>query len=142
MRSECRNKCNLSKNWQNLKSQLRWGVIFPRRLFLPGSLGVDTTLLPTNNRTPHKTTHTRSSTNCPTMIYSAFARSRPLMARYDVSPHMTKWWKAVRPDDGQVRPVSSDIARFRWYGNQAIVNPTLALHRVGFGNTRVRRGWN
>ncbi|KAL3827377.1 hypothetical protein ACHAXA_003111 [Cyclostephanos tholiformis] len=37
------------------------------------------------------------------MISSAFARSRPLMARYDVSPHMVKWWKAVRPDDGQVR---------------------------------------
>ncbi|KAL3785096.1 hypothetical protein ACHAW5_006790 [Stephanodiscus triporus] len=36
------------------------------------------------------------------MISSAFARSRPLMARYDVSPHMTKWWKAVRPDDGQI----------------------------------------
>lgn len=33
---------------------------------------------------------------------SAFARSRPLMARYDVSPHLTKWWKGVRPDDGQV----------------------------------------
>ncbi|KAL3761000.1 hypothetical protein ACHAWU_004620 [Discostella pseudostelligera] len=24
------------------------------------------------------------------------------MARHDVSPHMTKWWKAVRPDDGQI----------------------------------------
>lgn len=24
------------------------------------------------------------------------------MARHDVSPHMTKWWKAVRPDEGQV----------------------------------------
>ena len=36
------------------------------------------------------------------MLSSAFARSRPLMARYDVSPHMTKWWKAVRPDEGQV----------------------------------------
>ena len=35
---------------------------------------------------------------------SAFARSRPLMARYDVSMHMTKWWKAHRPDDGQVCP--------------------------------------
>eukprot|EP00585_Thalassiosira_rotula_P003398 CAMPEP_0196142886 /NCGR_PEP_ID=MMETSP0910-20130528/12498_1 /TAXON_ID=49265 /ORGANISM="Thalassiosira rotula, Strain GSO102" /LENGTH=97 /DNA_ID=CAMNT_0041404261 /DNA_START=80 /DNA_END=373 /DNA_ORIENTATION=- len=36
------------------------------------------------------------------MISSAFGRSRPLMARYDVSPHLTKWWKAVRPDDGQI----------------------------------------
>ncbi|KAL7539824.1 hypothetical protein ACHAXR_009639 [Thalassiosira sp. AJA248-18] len=36
------------------------------------------------------------------MISSAFARSRPLMARHDVSPHLTKWWKGVRPDDGQV----------------------------------------
>lgn len=24
------------------------------------------------------------------------------MARYDVSPHLSKWWKGVRPDDGQV----------------------------------------
>lgn len=97
---------------------------------------------PTNNRTPHKITHTTSSSNCPTMISSAFARSRPLMARYDVSPHMTKWWKAVRPDDGQVRPLFHQIiVRFRWYGNQGIVNPTLALHKVGLGNTSVRRGW-
>eukprot|EP00578_Thalassiosira_sp_NH16_P021998 CAMPEP_0181098044 /NCGR_PEP_ID=MMETSP1071-20121207/11903_1 /TAXON_ID=35127 /ORGANISM="Thalassiosira sp., Strain NH16" /LENGTH=97 /DNA_ID=CAMNT_0023180587 /DNA_START=62 /DNA_END=355 /DNA_ORIENTATION=+ len=36
------------------------------------------------------------------MISSAFGRSRPLMARHDVSPHLTKWWKAVRPDEGQV----------------------------------------
>mmetsp|Transcript_12094 Transcript_12094/g.21500 ORF Transcript_12094/g.21500 Transcript_12094/m.21500 type:complete len:98 (-) Transcript_12094:260-553(-) len=36
------------------------------------------------------------------MMSSAFARSRPLMARYDVAPHLTKWWKGVRPDDGQV----------------------------------------
>jgi hypothetical protein len=32
-----------------------------------------------------------------------FARSRVLAARYDVSPHLTKWWKGVRPDEGQVR---------------------------------------
>ena len=37
-----------------------------------------------------------------TMVSAAFSRSRMLMARHDVSPHMTKWWKAVRPDDGQV----------------------------------------
>lgn len=35
-------------------------------------------------------------------MLNAFARSRPLMARYDVAPHLTKWWKGVRPDDGQV----------------------------------------
>ncbi|KAL7475722.1 hypothetical protein ACHAW6_001631 [Cyclotella cf. meneghiniana] len=39
----------------------------------------------------------------PTMVLSsAFARSRTLMARHDVSPHMVKWWKGVRPDEGQV----------------------------------------
>eukprot|EP00543_Licmophora_paradoxa_P009056 CAMPEP_0202445884 /NCGR_PEP_ID=MMETSP1360-20130828/4606_1 /ASSEMBLY_ACC=CAM_ASM_000848 /TAXON_ID=515479 /ORGANISM="Licmophora paradoxa, Strain CCMP2313" /LENGTH=98 /DNA_ID=CAMNT_0049062287 /DNA_START=12 /DNA_END=308 /DNA_ORIENTATION=- len=32
----------------------------------------------------------------------AFSRSRVIMARYDVSPHMVKWWSKVRPDDGQV----------------------------------------
>ena len=37
------------------------------------------------------------------MISSAFTRSRPLLARHDVSPHLVKWWKGVRPDDGQVR---------------------------------------
>ncbi|KAL7433347.1 hypothetical protein ACHAXH_005522 [Discostella pseudostelligera] len=36
------------------------------------------------------------------MVSAAFSRSRMLMARHDVSPHMTKWWKAVRPDDGQI----------------------------------------
>eukprot|EP00541_Cyclophora_tenuis_P002563 CAMPEP_0116541356 /NCGR_PEP_ID=MMETSP0397-20121206/439_1 /TAXON_ID=216820 /ORGANISM="Cyclophora tenuis, Strain ECT3854" /LENGTH=98 /DNA_ID=CAMNT_0004065293 /DNA_START=41 /DNA_END=337 /DNA_ORIENTATION=- len=32
----------------------------------------------------------------------AIARSRVLLARKDVSPHMVKWWNKVRPDDGQV----------------------------------------
>ncbi|KAI2498866.1 UcrQ family [Fragilaria crotonensis] len=32
----------------------------------------------------------------------AFSRSRPLMARYDVSAHMVKWWGKVRTDEGQV----------------------------------------
>ncbi|KAL7550884.1 hypothetical protein ACHAWF_014088 [Thalassiosira exigua] len=36
------------------------------------------------------------------MIPAAFARSRPLMARHDVSPHLVKIWKAHRPDDGQI----------------------------------------
>ncbi|KAL7464491.1 hypothetical protein ACHAXS_004826 [Conticribra weissflogii] len=36
------------------------------------------------------------------MLSSAFARSRPVMARHDVSPHLVKWWKGVRPDEGQV----------------------------------------
>jgi len=33
---------------------------------------------------------------------AVFTRSRPLMARYDVSPHLVKWWKNVKPDDGQI----------------------------------------
>mmetsp|Transcript_15170 Transcript_15170/g.23111 ORF Transcript_15170/g.23111 Transcript_15170/m.23111 type:complete len:101 (-) Transcript_15170:235-537(-) len=35
---------------------------------------------------------------------AALSRSRPLMGpvRYDVSPHLVKWWKGVKPDDGQV----------------------------------------
>merc|ERR1711971_1450508 len=40
--------------------------------------------------------------HCTAMISSAFARSRPLMARHDVSPHLAKWWKGVRPDEGQI----------------------------------------
>lgn len=53
-------------------------------------------------------THRRNSSQAnsaeveATMISGAFSRSRTLMARHDVSPHMTKWWKAVRPDEGQV----------------------------------------
>eukprot|EP00804_Cyclotella_cryptica_P002615 CCRYP_010442-RA/>CCRYP_010442-RA protein AED:0.12 eAED:0.12 QI:50/1/1/1/1/1/3/643/98 len=35
-------------------------------------------------------------------LSSAFARSRTLMARHDVSPHLVKWWKGVRPDEGQI----------------------------------------
>eukprot|EP00978_Attheya_sp_CCMP212_P044680 scaffold318778_cov63-Attheya_sp.AAC.2 len=35
------------------------------------------------------------------VLPGVFARSRPALARYDVSPHMVKWWKAQRPDDGQ-----------------------------------------
>mmetsp|Transcript_23331 Transcript_23331/g.34565 ORF Transcript_23331/g.34565 Transcript_23331/m.34565 type:complete len:95 (-) Transcript_23331:181-465(-) len=31
-----------------------------------------------------------------------FARSRPVLARYDVSSHMNKWWKGQKPTDGQV----------------------------------------
>jgi hypothetical protein len=31
------------------------------------------------------------------------ARSRPVMARYDVSSQMVKWWKGYKPTDGQVR---------------------------------------
>lgn len=36
------------------------------------------------------------------MVASAFSKSRPLLARYDVSPHMTKWWKANRNVNGEV----------------------------------------
>mmetsp|Transcript_5209 Transcript_5209/g.6371 ORF Transcript_5209/g.6371 Transcript_5209/m.6371 type:complete len:95 (-) Transcript_5209:236-520(-) len=31
-----------------------------------------------------------------------FSRSRPVLARYDVSSHMVKWWKGYKPADGQV----------------------------------------
>ena len=31
------------------------------------------------------------------------SRTRPLLARYDVSPHMVKWWKSQLKDNGQVR---------------------------------------
>lgn len=30
------------------------------------------------------------------------SRSRPLMARYDVSSHMVKWWKGHKATDGQI----------------------------------------
>jgi hypothetical protein len=36
------------------------------------------------------------------MASGAFVRSRAVMARYDVSPHMVKWWKGCKPDDGQI----------------------------------------
>mmetsp|Transcript_17802 Transcript_17802/g.17188 ORF Transcript_17802/g.17188 Transcript_17802/m.17188 type:complete len:98 (+) Transcript_17802:58-351(+) len=36
------------------------------------------------------------------MVLSAFSRSRPLMARYDVSPHMVKWWKSNKNVNGEV----------------------------------------
>jgi hypothetical protein len=79
------------------------------------------------------------------MLSSAFARSRPLMARYDVSPHMTKWWKAVRPDDGQVRPgVSSDDSRAASVCGHGKF-PTLDTEGVGrrLDRPRVtRRGWH
>jgi hypothetical protein len=42
------------------------------------------------------------------MISGAFTRSRTVLARYDVSPHMVKWWKGFKPDDGQVR----ELCRF------------------------------
>ena len=31
------------------------------------------------------------------------SRTRPMLARYDVSPHMVKWWKSQLKDNGQVR---------------------------------------
>lgn len=40
----------------------------------------------------------------------AFARSRTVFARSDVSSHMVKWWKGHKPTDGQVR---------RWIGHLA-----------------------
>lgn len=37
------------------------------------------------------------------VLPSAFSRSRMALARYDVSPHMAKWWKHVKGDNGMVR---------------------------------------
>jgi len=34
------------------------------------------------------------------------------MARYDVSPHLSKWWKGVRPDDGQVSELNYFAKKF------------------------------
>jgi hypothetical protein len=105
------------------------------RLFSLGTSFWGWTLPPSSQpTTAHHTHNIAPSTNRPTMISSAFTRSRPLMARYDVSPHMTKWWKAVRPDDGQVRRVFHRILVRRRCGNQGILNPTLALRRVGLRN--------
>mmetsp|Transcript_40027 Transcript_40027/g.81735 ORF Transcript_40027/g.81735 Transcript_40027/m.81735 type:complete len:95 (-) Transcript_40027:229-513(-) len=32
----------------------------------------------------------------------ALSRTRPLLARYDVSPHLVKWWKSTANMDGQI----------------------------------------
>ena len=45
-----------------------------------------------------------------------FARSAVRMARYDVSPHLTKWWKGVRPDNGQVSLFSFAHQNMRMVG--------------------------
>ena len=45
------------------------------------------------------------------MVGSAIRRTRPMLARYDVSPHMVKWWKSQLKDDGQVRSTLSDQRR-------------------------------
>ena len=47
-----------------------------------------------------------------TMVGSALRRTRPMLARYDVSPHMVKWWKSQLKDDGQVRWALSDQRRY------------------------------
>ena len=36
-------------------------------------------------------------------VRAAFGKTRPLMARYDVSPHLVKLWKTHKHTDGQVR---------------------------------------
>jgi len=66
-------------------------------------------LTPTNQRRhgPPKNLH-RTATPLlfctkKTIVKMVFTRSRPIMARYDVSSHMVKWWKGTRPTDGQVR---------------------------------------
>jgi len=35
-------------------------------------------------------------------VRAAFGKTRPLMARYDVSPHLVKLWKTHKHTDGQV----------------------------------------
>ena len=45
------------------------------------------------------------------MVGSANRRTQPMLARYDVSPHMVKWWKSQLKDDGQVRWALSDQRR-------------------------------
>ena len=58
-----------------------------------------------NAQTAHRFVHT-TALYLHRIITMVFTRSRPVMARYDVSSHMVKWWKGVKPTDGQVR--------FRW----------------------------
>lgn len=74
-----------------------------RGLALFKALFVNADTLPTKSISYRSSKRQRQNKPTSTkMISSAFARSRPLMARHDVSPHLTKWWKGVRPDDGQV----------------------------------------
>lgn len=54
---------------------------------------------------------TRLAENEGKMVGSAIRRTRPMLARYDVSPHMVKWWKSQLKDDGQVRSTLSDQRR-------------------------------
>ena len=42
-------------------------------------------------------------------VRAAFGKTRPLMARYDVSPHLVKLWKTHKHTDGQVRKPSSGL---------------------------------
>ena len=87
-----------------------WYLDFPNPLWIrtnnqkptTNSSKKQTTL---NAQTAHHFVHT-SSLYLHRIITMVFTRSRPVMARYDVSSHMVKWWKGVKPTDGQVR--------FRW----------------------------
>ena len=45
----------------------------------------------------------------------AFARSRTVFARSDVSSHMVKWWKGHKPTDGQVRLRIGNLASSAQY---------------------------
>eukprot|EP00984_Skeletonema_dohrnii_P016124 scaffold7103_cov96-Skeletonema_dohrnii-CCMP3373.AAC.2 len=53
-----------------------------------------------------------------------FARSAVRMARYDVSPHLSKWWKGVRPDDGQTFPKRA-YAKFSDSGPYIVVTAII-----------------
>lgn len=47
--------------------------------------------------------HRRSSIASLTMVLSgAFRRSRAVLARYNVEPHMVKYWSKQKPDNGVV----------------------------------------
>ncbi|KAL7496579.1 hypothetical protein ACHAWT_004753 [Skeletonema menzelii] len=67
---------------------------FPANLFIQPPSNIQPPAAPR----PPQPTATLTNNNIVTM----FARSAVRMARYDVSPHLSKWWKGVRPDDGQV----------------------------------------
>jgi len=47
------------------------------------------------------------------MVGAAIRRTRPMLARYDVSPHMVKWWKSQLKDNGQVRCPPGDQRKRR-----------------------------
>ena len=101
-------------------------------------VGKTARIFSTNNQTNPLNLETTST-------MSAFARSRTLMARYDVAPHLTKWWKGVRPDEGQV---SCYFFLFVFFGRTSccvgsavagVVHLTLRLWFIGRHGCTARR---